>query len=204
MGPTLDDMARSAAPAPSGRHTPEPCSVVASTIAAADDVMPAHPLDDDLGWALGVVFRSYLRCAGEAMRELPGGPRGYQVLSAAVRDDPRPQAALAQHLGVDRTVMTYLLDDLEKAGVIERLPHPADRRVRLIGATDVGRRTLVRLDERLRHAEDAVLSSLPAQDAVTFRSLLQRLACQADTLAVAETACNAVADAIEADASRSA
>ena len=38
--------------------------------------------------------------------------------------------------------MTYLLDDLEKAGLIERRPDPADRRARRIAATASGRRLL--------------------------------------------------------------
>ena len=35
--------------------------------------------------------------------------------------------------------MTYLLDDLEQAGLIERRPEPADRRARRVVATDAGR-----------------------------------------------------------------
>src|ERR1700733_12114543 len=82
-------------------------------------------LSDDLGWALGVVFRGYVKATHEALADLPGGPRGYQVLAAAAGDEHGSQLALAQHLGVDRTVMTYLLDDLESAGLIERRPDPA-------------------------------------------------------------------------------
>jgi hypothetical protein len=55
-------------------------------------------LCDDLGWALGTVFRSYVKAAGAAFADLPGGPRGYQVLAAAARSDPDSQLALAQHL----------------------------------------------------------------------------------------------------------
>src|SRR5579862_4539501 len=96
-------------------------------------------LSDDLGWALGVVFRSYAKAANSAFCDVPGGPRGYQVLAATARSDPRSQLELASHLGVDRTVMTYLLDDLEKAGLVERRPDPADRRARRIAATEAGR-----------------------------------------------------------------
>src|ERR1700733_9601695 len=96
-------------------------------------------LSDDLGWALGVVFRSYAKAANAAFGDVPGGPRGYQVLRASARSDPRSQLELASHLGVDRTVMTYLLDDLEGAGLIRRHPDPADRRARRIVATTAGR-----------------------------------------------------------------
>ena len=61
----------------------------------------ATRVENDLGWALGAVFRAYVRTADAAMAELPGGPRGYQVLAAAVHDAPRSQLALA-HDGAGR------------------------------------------------------------------------------------------------------
>jgi DNA-binding MarR family transcriptional regulator len=134
-------------------------------------------LRDDLGWALGVVFRAYAKAASAAFADVPGGPRGYQVLAAAARSQPGSQQELASHLGVDRTVMTYLLDDLEGGGLIERRPDPADRRARRIAATARGAARLGELDERLRAAEDGVLGGLGAAgDRVAFRELLARLA----------------------------
>src|SRR5580704_6937757 len=110
-------------------------------------------LADDLGWGLGVVFRAYVTAAHAAVADLPGGPRGYQVLSAAARSAVGSQLALAQHLGIDRTVMTYLLDDLETAGLIERRPDPSDRRAHRVVATQHGSDLLAKLQGRLRAAE---------------------------------------------------
>ncbi len=138
-------------------------------------------LSDDLGWALGVVLRSYAKAANAAFAGLPGGSRGYQVLAAASRGEPGSQLELAHHLGVDRTVMTYLLDDLEGAGLIERRPDPADRRARRIVVTAPGRERLTDLGRRLRAAEDQVLAGLPADgDRRAFRALLRQLATYAD------------------------
>lgn len=137
-------------------------------------------LSDDLGWALGAVFRSYAKAANAAFCDVPGGPRGYQVLQACARSDPRSQLELASHLGVDRTVMTYLLDDLEGARLIERHPDPADRRARRIVATTAGRELLGDLGRRLSAAEDHVLAGLDSQeDRQAFRSLLRRVATHA-------------------------
>jgi DNA-binding MarR family transcriptional regulator len=137
-------------------------------------------LSNDLGWALGVLSRCYLKAAAAAFADVPGGPRGYQVLAAAARDEHGSQLALAQHLGVDRTVMTYLLDSLAEAGLIERRPDPADRRARRIVATSRGRAVLDGLGERLRAAEDQVLGGLDDdRDRQAFRALLQRLAVHA-------------------------
>jgi DNA-binding MarR family transcriptional regulator len=139
-------------------------------------------LSSDLGWALGVLSRFYVKTAAVTFAEVPGGSRGYQVLAAAARDEHGSQLALAQHLGVDRTVMTYLLDSLAEAGLIERRPDPADRRARRIVATARGRSLLDGLGERLREAEDQVLAGLAeAEDRQAFRALLQRLAMHAAT-----------------------
>jgi MarR family transcriptional regulator, transcriptional regulator for hemolysin len=54
-------------------------------------------------------------------------------------DEPCSQAALAARLGIDRTVMTYLLDDLVTAGLVERRQDPGDRRTRSVAATEHGR-----------------------------------------------------------------
>src|SRR4051794_10590171 len=109
----------------SGMQVPTPTS--------GDSADPcASAVNSDLGWALGVVFRSYVKAANHAVADLPGGPRGYQLLTIAARALPVTQLAIAQQLGVDRTVMTYLLDDLEDAGLVERQPDPTDRRARRI------------------------------------------------------------------------
>ena len=139
-------------------------------------------LSNDLGWALGVLSRCYLRAVTATFADVPGGSRGYQVLAAAARDEHGSQLALAQHLGVDRTVMTYLLDSLAEAGLIERRPDPADRRARRIVATTRGRALLDGLGERLRAAEDQVLAGLDNDaDRQAFRALLRRLAVHAAT-----------------------
>ena len=148
-------------------------------------------VESDLGWALGTVTRSYLRIAAEAVADVPGGPRGYQVLSSAARGDAGTQLAMAQRLGVDRTVMTYLLDDLEKAGLVERKPDPADRRARRVVLTEDGRARLCDVERRLRRVEDHVLGPLDPSERDTLRTLLQRLAVangedRADACKVAE------------------
>ena len=137
---------------------------------------------DDLGWGLGTVFRAYVMAANEAVADLPGGPRGYQVLSAAAQGTVGSQLALAQHLGVDRTVMTYLLDDLEEAGLIERRPDPADRRARRVVATPHGTELLTELDGRLRAAEVYVLSPLDQEASESFRAQVRLLATRSTLL----------------------
>jgi DNA-binding MarR family transcriptional regulator len=153
-------------------------------------------LADDLGWGLGVVFRAYVTAAHDALAELPGGPRGYQVLSAAVRVPVGSQLALAQHLGIDRTVMTYLVDDLEGAGLIERRPDPADRRARRLVATEHGVELLVALDRRLNAAEADLLQPLDDQARQAFRSQLRSIATRINSIDPIDSPCG-LADQID-------
>ena len=133
-------------------------------------------VETDLGWALGAITRSYIRAAREAVADVPGGARGYLVLAAAGQGEPKSQLALAQHLGVDRTAMTYLLDDLEGAGLVERRPDPSDRRARRVTLTDAGLARLQQLKAGLRHVEDGLLGPLDDDDRAVLRTLLRRLA----------------------------
>jgi DNA-binding MarR family transcriptional regulator len=159
----------------------------------------AEAMDGDLGWALGVIFRRYLKAAGQATEELPGGPRGYQVLRSAAAEAPSTQLTIAQQLGVDRTVMTYLLDDLEREGLIERLADPNDRRVRRIAATAKGRARLAELNGRLADAERHALAGLDENEQVTLRTMVNRLARIAASGEPPASACDLARDAGIAD-----
>ncbi|MGI5177517.1 MarR family winged helix-turn-helix transcriptional regulator [Dactylosporangium sp. CA-152071] len=149
-------------------------------------------LQSDLGWALGVMLRAYAKGAGHVIAGVPGGPRGYQVLAAAASGAEGTQLALANKLGIDRTVMTYLLDDLEQAGLIERRPDPADRRARRIVATDAGRATMCELQGKLAHVESRVLSALDEAERELFRALLRRAATRVDEHDPLADACTVV------------
>lgn len=52
---------------------------------------------------------------------MPEGIRGFQVLSTVVHRNPRNQVALSTHLGIDRTILTYLLGSLVEAELVERV-----------------------------------------------------------------------------------
>jgi len=139
-------------------------------------VTTPRSVEADLGWALGAVMRSYVRAVDEVLADVPGGPRGYQVLASAGKEGPRTQLALAQQLGLDRTVMTYLLDDLQKAGLVERRPDPADRRARRVALTETGQTLLCTLQDQLYQAEERLLDRLDPVERSTLRDLLHRLA----------------------------
>ncbi len=129
----------------------------------------------DFGWSLGTLLRTYLGSAREAVGDVTGGHRGFQVLAITAGGGCGSQAKLAEALGIDRTVMTYLLDELEAAGLVVRRPDPRDRRARLIDLTDAGSRVHTDAVARLAEVEHMVLGALDPDEARTFRTLLGRV-----------------------------
>ncbi|TWD17679.1 hypothetical protein FB570_111292 [Streptomyces sp. T12] len=72
--------------------------------------------------------------------------------------------------------MTYLLNDLEQADLVERCTDPGDRRSWRIHATARGRQRWEELCGQAEAAERQVLSVLSEEDRPVFRSLLCALA----------------------------
>lgn len=148
----------------------------------------------DFGQALASLLRRYLETARDAVADLPGGPRGFQVMSVANGGACSNQATIAEDLGIDRTVMTYLVDDLEQAGLAERRPDPADRRARQVILTATGRKAFDAAAARIAEVERAVLGSLSDADADLFRQLLARITASGPVVHDAN-ACSAAAEA---------
>jgi DNA-binding MarR family transcriptional regulator len=132
-------------------------------------------LGTDLGWLLGQTLRGYLRMADRAGGGIPGGMRGYHVLTAAANGCVTTQLGLARQLGLDRTVMTHLIDDLEAAGLIQRAPAPTDRRAKQVVVTPAGRKQWEHTTGLLARAEDHLLAPLDQESRATLRSLLRQL-----------------------------
>ncbi|MFE5027763.1 MarR family winged helix-turn-helix transcriptional regulator [Streptomyces sp. NPDC056656] len=130
----------------------------------------------DFCLSLLVLMRAYRTVVASALDDVPQGARGYQTL-AVVRGDQQNQLALATYLGIDRTVTTYLIDDLVTAGFVERRLNPADRRQRKIVATTRGVNTLQDLQRQVRGAEVRLLEALGENERQSFRTLLSRVAC---------------------------
>ncbi|GIG37679.1 MarR family winged helix-turn-helix transcriptional regulator [Cellulomonas pakistanensis] len=136
-----------------------------------------HATDSDLGWSLGVLLRAYERAMTTAVAAVPHGFRGFLVLREVVRGAHPSQAALAASLGIDRTVMTYLVDDLERARLVERRVAEVDRRQRRVLATAAAATLLTELEQRVAHAEDAVFGALEPEERRAVGLLLRRAAC---------------------------
>jgi DNA-binding MarR family transcriptional regulator len=79
-----------------------------------------------------------------------------------------PMGELAAMLGIDPPYMTIIVDEFESQGLVERRPHPTDRRAKLVVATRRGKEMAKRAQAILDAAPHGLheLSTTDAQDLV--------------------------------------
>ncbi len=101
-----------------------------------------------------------------------GGGRGKVLLQ--LRQGPRTLREIAEANGVDAPYATIVVDKLEAHGLVERRPHPDDRRRKLVTLTAAGQRALETADAILLRPPAAV-GTLPPGDLERLAGLLARL-----------------------------
>jgi DNA-binding MarR family transcriptional regulator len=89
-------------------------------------------------------------------------------------EEPLTLRALAAQLLADPPYITLIVDDLEERGLVQRTPHPADRRAKLVQLTAAGRAAAARA-EAILDEPPAALRDLPADDLAALLGVLERL-----------------------------
>lgn len=155
--------------------------------AAADRPVPppagpaaaGRPLPE-LAGRLGYLLKhAQLALAGLTAAALaPSGITGRQLVVLIAIDGAAPlsQAEAAGRLGVDRTTMVALIDELEETGLVCRQRDPADRRKNVVVLTEAGRATLATATTASEAAELQFLRPLPPAQAAALRAALQAIA----------------------------
>jgi DNA-binding MarR family transcriptional regulator len=88
---------------------------------------------------------------------------------------PLTLRGLAERLSADPPYVTLMVDDLEKRGLVRRMPHPEDRRAKLVELTATGRAEAARADAMLDEPP-AALRDVPAEDLAVLLRVVERLA----------------------------
>ena len=89
-------------------------------------------------------------------------------------DNGIPVSAVSDGLLNRAADTTRLIDRLEKAGLVERLPNPDDRRGVLVRATPAGHERFASLTPKLQAFHAKQWDALDADETDTFRTLLAK------------------------------
>lgn len=108
---------------------------------------------------------------GTEMRQVP-----FAILAVIESDPGVQQGEVGRRLGIQRTNMVVLMNELVEAGWVDRRPSTADRRALSLKLTDEGRKAFEGALARIRAHEQAMLASLSAAERQTLVGLLRRIA----------------------------
>lgn len=139
---------------------------------------PESPELAELDILIGTVNRvvsSLFADGGDGCTEMPGGLRGYQILRMSACGSSSSQGTISRRLGIDKTVLVYLLDQLEASGLIRRVPDPRDRRSRMIQLTTEGMERVATLRRITEPRVDALLVTLSNDERAALMSGLLKL-----------------------------
>jgi DNA-binding MarR family transcriptional regulator len=112
----------------------------------------------------------------ERLDELGLNTRMWGALNVLDAEGAITQHALGKCTGIDPSSMVATIDELEKHGLVERQPHPTDRRAHALHITEQGRETLTRGRQLARRAQEDLLAPLNAEERKQLHELLLRLA----------------------------
>lgn len=127
-------------------------------------------------WLLGRAARTAQQLTQEQLTSA-GMRRGfYGVLATIAEFGPAAQAEIGRRLGIDRSDMVAILNDLESEGFITREQDPTDRRRNRVALTRAGRGALSRFDRAIAEAEDTLLTAFTPDERAQLVGLLERLA----------------------------
>lgn len=142
--------------------------------------MTSNPIAGDaapstLAFLLSQVGLHASRQFAERIAEVGLHPALFRVLNLVDAAEGQSQQAIGEAIEVPPSRMVGLVDELEQLGLVERRPHPTDRRVRALYLTAKGRETLERGREIARTHERDLTKGMPAADRKRLTEYLQKI-----------------------------
>jgi MarR family transcriptional regulator, organic hydroperoxide resistance regulator len=135
--------------------------------------------EEPLGFALGAAARKLAKFYVQALTGYPLTPSQLYLLRQLWREDGLPLRDLGLRAQLDATSTTWLVDQLEQAGLVQRKRNDPDRRIVRVWLTETGRQSQVELVPALARWENALRQGLlpyhTPDEIATFRRVLATL-----------------------------
>ena len=144
--------------------------------ATSAQAAPARGLSRRAGFLLVQLGTHAHRRFAERLARLDLHPRHFGMLSHLAASEGQSQQALSIALGIHRSAVVALVDDLEQRGLAERRRDPFDRRAYTLYLTPTGCAVLADLQRIAEQHEAELLTALDASERSQLISLLQRVA----------------------------
>lgn len=98
-----------------------------------------------------------------------------KMLVVLWEEDGKTQNELGVSVGKFKTSVTKLVDGLEKRNLIQRVPHPSDRRSNIVYLTEVGKNIKKQLIPIIEKTLHEVHSNISNEKLITFHEVLNQI-----------------------------
>lgn len=132
-------------------------------------------IEPRLGYLLKHAQLQYNALVSAALTPLGVEVREWAALLCLDDDQSLSQAEVAHLLGIDRTTMVALVDELQAKGYVRRRPHDDDRRKNVVELTPAGRRIKQRAARLVDDTERRYLAVLSRADREQLKRSLETL-----------------------------
>lgn len=132
------------------------------------------PLDALVGFQLRRAFLRSNQLFGRLVGEVGLAPGYFGVLTMISLNPGSLQREIADAVGLDRSSLTQMLDQLSKLGYVERRPGP-DRRSFSVFVTPAGAVACTSAQAKIQEHEALIRGSLSSEEVSVLLTLLQRL-----------------------------
>ncbi len=136
---------------------------------------PIHRLDDSFGYLLSKAAERITNHHEPIFDRAGIIPKQFGILTLLKNEGQLSQIEISRRLGIDRSTMVTLIDNLERKNHVIRTRDSTDRRAYAIKITNAGETVRDEIAAKLSIAEYQVLEPLGSADVATLKKLLVRL-----------------------------
>jgi len=128
-----------------------------------------------IGFLLSQVGLYAARRFAQRIGEVDLHPPLFRVLNVVDAAEGQSQQAIGEAIGAPASRMVAIVDELEQRGLVERRPHPSDRRIRALYMTAKGRKLLARGRRIATEHEEEMTRGMSEADRRRLVALLQKV-----------------------------
>jgi DNA-binding MarR family transcriptional regulator len=129
-----------------------------------------------VGFTLSQLGFATSRRFGQIVGTLGLEPRHIALLRAVSAADGQSQQAVAERLHIPASTMVTLIDHLEQREMLERRPHPSDRRARMLYLAGPGKEVLGKAASLSAEWENTICAGLSTAEREQLLILLRHVA----------------------------
>lgn len=134
-----------------------------------------YDIEKSIGFLLAKAHQRGVAMFMEGIGKYDLTPPQFGVMAFLWQQDGQTQSELTEKTQIDRTTMGGLIDRLARSGLVERRPHPQDRRAHLIFLTVYGKELETELTNIANQTLERFTAGLSDNDKLHLARMLEIL-----------------------------